>query len=301
MAKKLKIILYREGWENSVETINELYATPNDEIVEICTGKEGFSLKAYGVLQVLDQWVADTGRSPDTVIIDTPNWYEKIKYQYKKPLVQHFFLMYDHYFTPIRNLEKTDKLFGFFTGRYTPNRNMLAKDILTDYKDYFLMSVMRHSSYDNYWWDNEVYNVGSIDNQHQRNQYKPEHNTNLSLLNFYNQFEIELVSETFIYGETFFTTEKTIRPIVGCRPIIVNGPVNFLENLKKYGFKTFEQLWPEDYDKFEGPARWSKIKSTIDYIIEHGYDRKLAQEIVHYNYDRLQNLKNEMHRGLWTS
>jgi hypothetical protein len=33
------------------------------------------------------------------------------------------------------------------------------------------------------------------------------------------------------------------------------------------GFKTYSELWPEDYDDLEGPARWDRMKKIISYII----------------------------------
>jgi hypothetical protein len=295
----IEIMLLGEGWINSVEVINKLYSIPSTEPVVISTGYEGFSLKSFGVLQAIDRWVVDTGRSPDTVKIDTPNQFEKINYQFLFPRrMSHFFLgeFVGKYLLSPRQLVQSEKLFGFFVGRYTFDRNMIARDILTTYKQNFLMSVMVSDRGPSQWWDDDIYAVGSIDKQHVRNQGNPDGiNTNYSLLQFYDQFEIELVSETFLYGQSFFPTEKTVRPIVGCRPMLINGPINFLDNLKQLGFKTFDQLWPEDYDQYEFPRRWDQIKLTINYIIEHGYDRNLANEIVQYNYNHLQQLIAKEH------
>ena len=296
---KVKIFLLLEGWKNSVEVINKLYSLSPTEPVVISTESEGFSLKSLGVLQVIDQWVADTGRSPDTVTIDTPNQFEKINYQFSSPqTMSHFFLnkFVSKYFCPPRQIIQSEKLFGFFVGNYTSDRNVIAKDIVTTYKQNFLMSVMGSRHQPSPWWDPDVSAVGSIDNQLVQNQYNSSAvNTNHSLLQFYDQFEIELVSETFLYGQSFFPTEKTIRPIVGCRPMLINGPINFLDNLKQLGFKTFDQLWSEDYDCYEFPNRWNQIKLVINHIIEHGYDRNLANKIVQYNYNHLQQLMAKKH------
>jgi len=300
---EVKILLLVEGWKNSVEVINKLYSIPPTEPVVISTESEGFSLKSLGVLQAIDQWVVDTGRSPNTVKIDTPNQFEKINYQFLNPqTMSHFFLntFVGEYFCPPRQLAQSNKLFGLFVGRYTSDRNAIARDILATCKQNFLMSVMDSNYRPNDWWDPDVYAVGSIDNQLVQNHYRDRSgyvgiNLNFSLLQFYDQFEIELVSETFLYGQSFFPTEKTVRPIVGCRPMLINGPINFLDNLKQLGFKTFEQLWPEDYDQYEFPKRWDQIKLTINHIIEQGYDRNLANEIVQYNYNHLQQLMAKKH------
>ena len=287
------------GWTNSVEVINKLYSIPCTEPVIISTNMEGFSLKSFGVLQVIDQWVVDTGRLPNTVKINSPNCYEKTNYQFLyQQKIPHFFSnkFVSKYLHPSRQLAQTEKLFGFFVGKYTSDRNTMAKDILTTCRQNFLMSIMDSTHRLNDWWDIDVQAIGSIDNQQVENQDNPVGiNTNFSLLQFYDQFEIELVSETFLYGQCFFPTEKTVRPIVGCRPILVNGPINFLHNLKQLGFKTFDQLWSEDYDCYEFPGRWDQIKLVINHIIEHGYDRNLANEIVQYNYNHLQQLMAKEH------
>jgi hypothetical protein len=296
---RINILILEEGWQNSVEVINKLYSIPSTEPVVISTESEGFSLKSFGVLQVIDQWVADTGRSHDTVTIDTPNQIEKINYQFlSRQKISHFFAnkFVSKYLYPPRQLAQSEKLFGLFVGKYTSDRNVIAKDILTTCKQNFLMSVMGTTNPPSRWWDPEVHAIGSIDNQLVQNQYNADGiDTNRSLLQFYDQFEIELVSETFLYGQNFFPTEKTVRPIVGCRPILINGPVNFLHNLKQLGFKTFDQLWSEDYDRYEFPNRWNQIKLVINHIIEHGYDRNLANEIVQYNYNHLQQLMKGTH------
>lgn len=295
---EVKIILSGEGWKNSVEIINKLYSITPTELVVVNTGYEGFSLKAFGVLQVIDQWVTDTGRLSDTVKIDSPNYYEKTNYQHLHPRkLSHFFHndFVSKYCVPPSSLAQSKKLFGFFAGKYTSDRNIIAKDILTTYKQNFLISIMR--THNLMQWDTDIYAVGSIDNQRVEDQYKSKGiNTNYSLLQFYDQFEIELVSETFLYGQTFFPTEKTVRPIVGCRPMVINGPINFLDNLKQLGFQTFDQLWPENYDQYNGQARWEQIKLVINHIIEQGYDCNLANKIVQYNYNHLQQLMIE-HRG----
>jgi hypothetical protein len=85
-----------------------------------------------------------------------------------------------------------------------------------------------------------------------------------SLMSHYHRFNIELVCETYTLGNTFFPTEKTVRPIVGNRPFVVYGPKNYLNNLqKKHGFRTFNELWDESYDQLEGTARWIAMSKLI--------------------------------------
>jgi len=92
----------------------------------------------------------------------------------------------------------------------------------------------------------------------------PEH---LTILNQYHKFFAELIMETYVMGNTFYPTEKILRPIIAKTPFIVMGPINYLDNLKKLGFKTFNQWWDESYDQLEGSNRIEKIKILLTQIM----------------------------------
>ena len=86
-------------------------------------------------------------------------------------------------------------------------------------------------------------------------------------MKFYNQFDIEIVGETYNRGTTFFPTEKTVRPISAQKPFVVYGPQYFLERLKDMGFRTWNNIWDESYDQYQGPTRWQAMFETIKYIV----------------------------------
>lgn len=86
------------------------------------------------------------------------------------------------------------------------------------------------------------------------------------LVDYYNQFFCEIVCETYFSGNTFFPTEKTLRPIILSTPFIIHGPVNFLRNLKKLGYKTFDRWWSEEYDMYGEQLRIYKIQEVIKQI-----------------------------------
>jgi hypothetical protein len=142
-------------------------------------------------------------------------------------------------------------------------------------------------------WDPEIEAIGSLDKVNIEDQWAGKHNTNQSLLQFYNDFQIEIVAETVTLGESFFPTEKTVRPIMGSKPFITYAPVNYLANLRNIGFQTFDSIWSEDYDRYEGVERWNRMQLVINGIIDNGYDCNCAQEIVQYNYNHLQTIINQ--------
>lgn len=289
------LVVWGEQWVNRYDIIKQLYTVPANKMVIIHTQHEGVSLKATGILQVVDEWVASTGRDPATVNFNTPNHYEKINYKFSNHIPNKFYhtffkqslIKYHCNYIPI-NLNS--KLFGLFLGRYTPIRNTIACNIVANYYPNFLISVMNADRLGaEQWWDPEIEVVGSLDNASIPDQYDNKHNTNQSLLQFYNDFQIELAVETVTQGEAFFITEKTVRPIMGSKPFMTYATTNFLANLRDLGFRTFGKLWSEDYDQYEGIERWNRMHLVISNIIEQGYDCDLAQEIVQYNYNHLHN------------
>lgn len=106
---------------------------------------------------------------------------------------------------------------------------------------------------------------------------------------------IDVVAETFTSGNCLFITEKTVRPILLKKPMIVMGSKNYLDYLHQMGFRTFSDFWNEDYDGFEGANRFNKILKLLDelakksnseleemylsmtYTLDHNYELLLSQ------------------------
>jgi hypothetical protein len=83
---------------------------------------------------------------------------------------------------------------------------------------------------------------------------------------YYANFFVDIVCETYFSGTTFFPTEKTMRPLKMRTPFIIHGPINYLDNLKKLGLKTFSNFWSEDYDLYEGIDRFEKIREILIHL-----------------------------------
>lgn len=93
---------------------------------------------------------------------------------------------------------------------------------------------------------------------------------------FYKNTFCELVTETFSengihtnFTDNFgiFITEKVFKPLLACRPFILNANPNTLAELKKLGFKTFERYWDEGYDSIlDINQRHDKLLDVISYI-----------------------------------
>ena len=76
--------------------------------------------------------------------------------------------------------------------------------------------------------------------------------------------------------------------MVGNRPFILYGPINYLNNLQQRGFRTFGDLWDESYDQLEGPQRWHAMSSVIDDLLKKSSQQwetivEQATEITRHN------------------
>ena len=111
----------------------------------------------------------------------------------------------------------------------------------------------------------------------------------------YQDFFVEIVCESYFSGQTFYPTEKTWRAVTMKTPFIIQGPQNFLTNLKKLGFKTFSDFWDEGYSEDPSSHQPIEIKKVIDYLAHKTQDEiysmyQMMQEILDHNYQRLLTL-----------
>lgn len=114
-------------------------------------------------------------------------------------------------------------------------------------------------------------------------------------IDLYKEFFLEVVSETYYSGNSFFLTEKIFRPILLKTPFIVQGPKFFLKNLSKLGFKTFDKWWDEGYSK--DPYNWQpteiiKVLNTISQFDQKKINQILQemQPVLIHNQQTLLNL-----------
>jgi hypothetical protein len=83
-------------------------------------------------------------------------------------------------------------------------------------------------------------------------------------IEMYQDVFVDIVGETHVVGNTFYSTEKTIRPMWLKKPFIIFAAKNHLDYLHQMGFKTFCNFWSEDYDGYEGRDRLLRIIDLID-------------------------------------
>ena len=284
-------------WVNPTEVKNLLENTDSSVLIRLDFQHEGPSMYSLGIVDMLNQYCADTGRNPGTIsIIKNPNKQEHIPYKNSTQDVSHFFDMSRRYWTDTATVADDAKLFGYFMGRRTFARARILYDLW--HQGNALLSVMDTVEVPPWvrpslgitleqldeWLTEEIIAwlnqcpVTSIDGHTVRDQYVENPKTNADLLNYYNKFQVEIVTETYTLGNTFFPTEKTVRPIMAAKPFLIYGPKNYLQRLKDLGFETYSNCWDESYDQYEGPDRWQAMKHIMSTVAVGTTAQSIAQQ-----------------------
>jgi hypothetical protein len=308
----IPIVCAGDHWLNPEEVKTAIENADSDDTILLDLRAEGPSLHALGVVDLVRHFCGLRGIDLEDVWVDGwSNTVEQIPFKSTRtritydPLhwVSHFFWYSDRY-RPRDIIEyHDDKTFGFFMGRPCLPRLCMLRD-LSD-RDDVLLSVMLGAStvpgygvdvYQSDFWNHHYPGIDqwfraqeftSLDGSSVQDQYDPGKNTNQSILAFYGKFAIEIVAESYIYGDSFFPTEKTVRPLLAGRPMLIMGPRKYLSQLRELGFRTWGDLWDETYDDHQGLERWQKLLSVIDGIPENF--RKIQQslrEISRHNRER---------------
>jgi len=111
-------------------------------------------------------------------------------------------------------------------------------------------------------------------------------------------FDIVTESEFSSRTNNLFT-EKIFKPIVFYQPFLVIGRPHILRELKKIGFKTFDQFWDESYDSEENDyKRFSMVNNIINDLNNKSMDdiHELyisMKEILIHNYNHLKTFTND--------
>ena len=297
-----------DAWSNP-EEVQTALAQPGPVILDF--HDEGASVGAIGLTRMIEQ----SGRAPASVTIaNNPNRTETLPWVNTTGPRNHCLDLAQQYWQdPV--VPATDaRPFGYFVGRRTLSRCAIMYDLWNNFQDQVVFSHMANrvpapwinpptginlEQLSDWLYQGEVvhfirwYNacpVTSIDGHSVKDHYDPEQNTNRDLLTHYDKFVTELVAETYTLGDTFFPTEKTFRPIMSARPVVIYGPRNFLARLRDMGFETYQTCWDESYDLLEGPARWQAIRNLLPAIkvtdITWAIAHRNRQHLQHLIYDR---------------
>jgi hypothetical protein len=106
---------------------------------------------------------------------------------------------------------------------------------------------------------------------------------------------VNLVAETYFNFPYPALSEKTFKSIFSKRAFLIAGPVGSLDTVHQLGFKTFDYLWDESYNKTVSPSqRLQKVIKIIQYLCQLGNKefKELQEEIKNiadYNYQHYMN------------
>ena len=136
-----------------------------------------------------------------------------------------------------------------------------------------------------------------------------DHN-NHKLINhdFYQDAYFNFVVETHFDNDTIFLTEKTFKPILNLQPFIIIGNPGSLSLLKSLGYKTFEDVINEKYDKETDHRERMSMLLKISYDLcnlgdmHHKRIQKIIADVVEHNQNvflspkvhRINNLLNRL-------
>lgn len=114
----------------------------------------------------------------------------------------------------------------------------------------------------------------------------------------YNNFFVEIAGETFYTGNAFKMSEKTMRAMLFKTPFIVHGAQNYLQNLKRLGFKTFDTWWDESYSLNTPDYGLHEVTKCIDYVSK--FDQEKIQQtltemqpVLEHNYNTMKNITQD--------
>jgi len=264
--------------------------------IVLLLNNEGICLERSGVYKFLDYLCDTINIDKSLITIHTRNVLEQHEFYNIKTRTSHWFSATKHVipknYTPTKGIEL--KTIGCFVGKINWNRLILLAYINENFKEQSLVTC--HYRRDdnqklqseltelNFYASDELVTCAKFLEQcpliinETFSTYMigpPDH---LTILNEYHRLFAELVIETYVMGNTFFPTEKTLRPIIAKTPFIAMAPKNHLANLRQQGFKTFGQWWDESYDYCEGLLRIKEIKKVIETTM--GWSQEKMQQVL---------------------
>lgn len=165
-------------------------------------------------------------------------------------------------------------LFFFFMNSLGELHNNLISYDLTDENLKYLNSLLRGKYEQNWpeeinqkWYDtnlNEYYDLNPKKQVVDIENIKMARGHGWERKETYLDSYINITTESLFFEDCWYMSEKTFKPIANLQPFIIIGSPHTLRELKKLGFKTFNEYWDESYDLETDPfKRFDKITKLI--------------------------------------
>ena len=251
--------------------------------VHIGTNREGLCLNSTDFYQVLDYVCGQWGIDKKLVTIHTSNIEESHP--------DYNIITYGNHWIPQTKIPLSFQLspktpqytVGCFHGKPNWHRLVNSAWLYHNYKNKTLMTMHYDSTSERHQIDSELTDINRFAMNELESvvtflpscpivldegfiNYTIGAPTHYNIIEKYSNIFLDLVSETYITGLTFFPTEKTLRPIIAKTPFIIMGPCGYLGNMRRIGFKTFDSWWDEGYDNKSGYERILAIRKILSEI-----------------------------------
>lgn len=323
--------LDRKIWRKDLLTEFLYKCYINNQSIEIDFAPEGSCAESLGLYRLLDEFCLRTGYSKNQITIKTGNLIEQHpEYSIsKQPLSWYEIAEIQRWMTnKVINTSTTPtKHFANFSSRSNWYRLWIATILDKYYADKTLQTYHYDPIRENYNGNGyiglddlinykcdivtaavefiktcprtlDIEYLQNLDNckdsiyQHENSYYPIQHPSNLNLLQYYNDIFVDIVCEPNVSGNCFLVTEKLWRCIIAKRPFIVMSNPNYLANLRKLGFKTFDTFWSEEYDHYGQTDRIHKIESLLAGIVTMDTSESLTKmkDLLDHNYDVFEKL-----------
>jgi len=122
-------------------------------------------------------------------------------------------------------------------------------------------------------------------------EYNKHYDNLLNLLTLKKNFNTSLFSiicESQYYERYGIITEKTFNAMVAGHPFIMIGHQSALQDIKSYGFKTFDNMFNEDYDAEDNSKRGVDALHANWLMIGKTMAAKSMYELQHYCHDDIE-------------
>jgi hypothetical protein len=246
------------------------------------------------------------------VIFSNGDWRrESVDLPFTYTLIQDYFFLFemaDTYNSPQRFAYHIPKqydwqypkqnLFVSTVGRHRPER------------DDFINGLLERQQADNFILKYSGQDLGQSSSSLDAVQFEPGqfdayrpileqyyHNVSQTLpIRMFNTGYFNLIVETDIdINYSWFLTEKTVKGLISGQPFVLVATPNFLHNLRRLGFKTYDGFWNEDYDtELDTDRRFAAIYDLVSNLSNFDWysNRQALQEIGQHNQRRFWNLSD---------
>jgi hypothetical protein len=305
--------LDRKIWSKDLILVYLYHCLTNNKRATIDMLPEGSCAIGLGLYELLDQFCDTTGYPKSNVTIKTANMLEQhSEYRIIRDANSWYEISSIQEWLSNRTISTgttPSKHFANFSSRTNWSRLWIATILDTYYSDKTLQTYLYDQTTNNY---NPKLYTGIDDLIRQgcdmyieaakfigtcpRTLDMPQilepiqHPENLKLLDYYHDIFLDVVVEPNVHGNCLLVTEKLWRCIIARRPFIVMSNKDYLSNLRKLGFRTFDQFWSEEYDSYAEADRIRAIHTQLDLISTYKVSQltemlDLMNDILEHNYN----------------